>query len=146
MSTASSQHSDPLSPRRDGRADTSTVRWRRDVPEAIRSLGALANADYADIVTATVDETPADPDQFIHAALKRLPRGLVVFIPFVQRAFLCLRLELRPSTDRLLVVHPLRPTAGSARLASGIPHPPSSGARPGTQRDASAVIKAGITV
>jgi hypothetical protein len=102
MSTASSQHSDPLSPRRDGRAATSTVRWRREVPEAIRSLGALANADYADIVTATVDETPADPDQFIRAVLKNLPRGLVIFIPFVQRVFLGLRLELRPTPDRLL--------------------------------------------
>jgi hypothetical protein len=102
MSTASSQRPSPLSPRRDGRAGTSTVRWGRKVPEAIRSLGALANADYADIVTATVDETPADPDQFIHAALKRLPRGLLVFIPFVQRVFLGLRLKLRPSPDRLL--------------------------------------------
>jgi hypothetical protein len=102
MSTASSQHSDPRSPRRAVRADTSTVRWRREVPEAIRTLGALADADYADIVTATVDETPADPDQFIHAALKRLPRGLPFFIAFVQRVFLGLRLKLAPSPDRLL--------------------------------------------
>jgi hypothetical protein len=102
MSTASSQHSSPLSPRPDGRAGTSTVRWRREVPEAIRSLGALAHADYADIVTATIDETPAEPEQLIHAALKRMPRGLVFFIPLVQRVFLGLRLELRPSPDRLL--------------------------------------------
>ena len=102
MSTASPQHSDPLSPRPDRRAGTSTVRWRREVPEAIRSLGALANADYADIVTATIDVTPAEPEQVIHATLNDLPRGLFLLIPFVQRVFLGLRLKLRPSPDRLL--------------------------------------------
>lgn len=102
MSTASSQHSDPLSPRRDRRAATSTVRWRRGAPEAIRSLGALANADYADIVTATIDVTPAEPEQVIHATLNDLPRGLRLLIPFVQRVFLGLRLKLRPSPDHLL--------------------------------------------
>jgi hypothetical protein len=101
MSTASSQHSTTLS-RRDGRADTSTVRWRREVPDAIRSLGALANADYADVVTATITETPADLEQLIEAALKGVPRGLLVLIPFVQRVFLGLRLQLRPSPDHLL--------------------------------------------
>jgi hypothetical protein len=102
MSTAS-QHSGPVSPRRDRRAATSTVRWRREVPEAIRSLGALANADYADIVTATIDETPnRAPEQLIHAVLKGMPRGLLFFIPLVQRVFLGLRLKLRPSPDRLL--------------------------------------------
>ena len=103
MSTASPQHSDPLPPRRDKRAATSTVRWGRQVPEAIRSLGTLANADYADIVTATIDETPnRTPDQLIDLALKGMPRGLLFFIPFVQRVFLGLRLKLRPSPDRLL--------------------------------------------
>jgi hypothetical protein len=102
MSTASSQHSSPLSPRRDGRVGTTTIRWRREVPEAMRSLGALANADYADIVTATIDETPAEPEQVVHAALKGLPRGLLFLTPFVQRVFLGLRLQLRPSPDHLL--------------------------------------------
>jgi hypothetical protein len=103
VSTASSQHSNPLSPRRDGRAATSTVRWQREVPEAIRSLGALANTDYADIVTATIDETPnGEPEQLIRAVLNGMPRGLLFFIPFVQRVFLGLRLKLRPSPDRLL--------------------------------------------
>ncbi len=102
MSAASSQHPNPPSPRRDGRTDTSTVRWRREVPEEIRSLGALANADYADIVTATVDGAPAEPEQLIRAALKGVPRGLLFCIPFVQRVFLGLRLKLRPSPDRLL--------------------------------------------
>jgi hypothetical protein len=103
MSTASPQHSDPLSPRRDRRAATSTVRWQREVPEAIRSLGALANADYADIVTATINEPPSGTlAQLIQAALGGVPRGLLFFTPFVQRVFLGLRLELRPSPDRLL--------------------------------------------
>jgi hypothetical protein len=102
MPTTSPQHPNPLSPRRDGRADTSTVRWRREVPEGIRALGALANTDYADIVTATIDKTPAEPEQLIHAVLGGLPRGLLFVIPFVQRAFLGLRLKLRPSPDRLL--------------------------------------------
>lgn len=65
----------------------------------IRSLGALANADYADIVTATIDETPAEPEQLVHAALKSVPRVLLFFIPFVQRVFLGLRLKLWPSPD-----------------------------------------------
>ena len=103
MSTASSQHSKPLCAHRDGRADSSTVRWRREVPEAIRSLGELANADYADIVTATVDETPSGTiEQLIDASLKGVPRGLLVLIPVVQRVFLGLRLTLRPSPDRVL--------------------------------------------
>jgi hypothetical protein len=103
MSRASSQHPDPLSPRRERRAVTSTVRWQREVPDAIRSLGALVNADYADIVTATLDETPSGtPEQLIRATLDGVPRALLFFIPFVQRAFLGLRLKLRPSPDRLL--------------------------------------------
>jgi hypothetical protein len=101
-SASSSQHSSPLSPRRDGRADISTVRWQREVPEAIRSLGALANSDYADIVTATIGETSAEPEQLIEAALKGVPRGLLAFVPIVQRVVLGLRLELRPSPDHLL--------------------------------------------
>jgi hypothetical protein len=103
MPTASSQHFDPSSPRRDGRAVNSTVRWRREVPEAIRSLGALANIDYADIVTATIDEAPnGTPEELIAAALNGVPRGLLFFVPLVQRVFLGLRLQLRPSPDRLL--------------------------------------------
>lgn len=78
------------------------MQWRREVPEAIRSLGALESADYADIVTATIAERPADPDQLVHAALSGVPRGLLLLVPFVQRAFLGLRLKLRPSPDRLL--------------------------------------------
>jgi hypothetical protein len=40
MLTAPSQHPGPLIPRFDGRGGASTVRWQREVPEAIRSLGA----------------------------------------------------------------------------------------------------------
>lgn len=102
MPTALPQHSSPLSPPRDRSTGISTVHWRREVPEAMRSLGALANANYADIVTATIDETPAEPEQVIHATLGGLPRWLVLFIPFVQRVFLGLRLRLRASPDHLL--------------------------------------------
>jgi hypothetical protein len=102
MTMASPQHSTPLSPPSDGPTGTSTVCWRREVPEAIRSLGALEDADYADIVTATIDETPAEPEQVVRATLEDLPRWLLLFIPFVQRVFLGLRLKLRPSPDRLI--------------------------------------------
>ncbi len=102
MPTAPSQHPNPASPRRDGRADTSSVRWRREVPEEIRSLGALADADYADIVTATIDRAPVEPEQLIDAALKGVPRGVLLLTPLAQRVFLGLRLKLRPAPDRLL--------------------------------------------
>lgn len=102
MSTAPPTHPGSRPARRGRGTAAPKVHWRREVPEAIRSLGVLANANYADIVTATVDETLTDPEQVIRAALKGLPRGLLVFIPFIQRVFLGLRLELRPSPDHLL--------------------------------------------
>jgi hypothetical protein len=102
MSTASRQHSDPVPPRRDRQAAAATAQWQREVPEAIRSLGTLANADYADIVTAAIDALPAEPEQVIHETLQRMPRGLVLFIPFAQRVLLGLRLKLQPSPDYLL--------------------------------------------
>lgn len=102
MSATSSQHSAPHSPRPDKRAALSTVRLRREVPDAIRSLGELANADYADIVTATIDETPADPEQLVRATLDGLPHALPLLASFVQRVFLGLRLESGSSPDHLL--------------------------------------------
>jgi hypothetical protein len=102
MPASSPQHPDPLSQPRDTRAATSAVRLQREVPEAIRALGALANANYADIVTATVEETPADPEQVVHEVLGELPRVLLLLIPFVQRVFLGFRLKLRPSPEHLI--------------------------------------------
>ncbi|HEV3047974.1 MAG TPA: hypothetical protein VGY13_11515 [Solirubrobacteraceae bacterium] len=102
MSTASAQRPNPLPPRRDTRAALATVRWGREVPATLRLLGALEDADYADVVTATLDATPTEPEQVVHAVLDGLPRGLFVLIVFVQRAFLGFRLKLRPSADRLL--------------------------------------------
>jgi hypothetical protein len=102
MSTTSSQHHDPLYAERAGRVDIASVRWTREVPDAIRSLGALANADYADVVTAPIDGAPVEPEWMIQAALKGVPRGLLVLVPLVQRAVLGLRLQLRPSADHLL--------------------------------------------
>ncbi len=81
----------------------STVHWQREVPEAIRSLHTLARSDYADIVITTVSQTPSrTPEQWIRTALSGLPRGLLLFVPFVQRVVLGLRLELRPSPDHVL--------------------------------------------
>lgn len=103
MSTASPQQSNPSSARRDVSAALSTVRWGREVPDAIRSLGALENAGYADIVTATIDEPlNRTPEELVYAALEGLPRAALVFVPFIQRVFLGLRLKLRRSPDHLL--------------------------------------------
>jgi hypothetical protein len=46
----------------------------------------------------------------------------------------------RRRTDLLRVIHPLRPTARGVRMATGFPHPPSSGARIGAERHASGVM------
>jgi hypothetical protein len=73
------------------------------VPEEVRSLGALADADYADTVTARIGQTPnRTPDELIQAGLNGVPRSLLVVVPFIQRVFLGLRLKLRPSPDHLL--------------------------------------------
>jgi hypothetical protein len=82
--------------------DISTVRWQREVPEAIRALGVLPDADYADIVTARIGTQPTEPEQLIDAALKGVPRALLLVTPFVQRVVLGLRLKLRPAPDRIL--------------------------------------------
>jgi len=69
----------------------------------MRSLGALTDADYADIVTATIDELPdREPEQLIHMVLEGMPRGLLLLVPLVQRVLLGLRLKLGPSPDHLL--------------------------------------------
>jgi hypothetical protein len=102
MSGTSPQHSDPIAAHRGRRAALSTIRWRREVPAAIRSLGALAGADYADIVTAAIDETPADPEGVVREVLNGVPRGLLLLIQFVQRVFLGFRLKLRASQDHLI--------------------------------------------
>jgi hypothetical protein len=41
-------------------------------------------------------------EQLFGAALKNVPRGLLLLTPFVQRVLLGLRLQLRPSPDHLL--------------------------------------------
>lgn len=103
MPTASDHNFKTSPPRRDTRAAPSSVRWGRDVPEAIQALSELVDADYADIVTATLEKAPSTtPDQLVHAALSGLPRSLLAFVPFVQRAVLGLRLHLRASPDHLL--------------------------------------------
>ncbi|HEY1689491.1 MAG TPA: hypothetical protein VGF95_11590 [Solirubrobacteraceae bacterium] len=103
MPATSPQHSRALSEHPDKRKAAASVYWGREIPEAIRALGALANANYADVVTATIDDTQGrTPEQLIHAALDGLPHSLLVLVPFIQRVFLGLRLKLRPSPDHLL--------------------------------------------
>jgi hypothetical protein len=79
MTPASSQHSD--APRRDTPAATSTVHWQRAVPKAIRCIGALPDADYADIVTATIAQTPAEPEQLV---VMHADHGQLSFASFVR--------------------------------------------------------------
>lgn len=84
-------------------ASESTVRWQREVPEAMCLLGALDDADYADIVTASARGLPKrTPEEWVRAGLGGVPRGVLLITPFVQRVFLGLRLRLRPAPDRLL--------------------------------------------
>jgi hypothetical protein len=54
----------------------STVVGVRNVPEAIRSLGALANPDYVDLYTVTTNEaTDKSPEEWARAALEETPTG-----------------------------------------------------------------------
>jgi hypothetical protein len=103
MPNASPSHSRLCSPRRKRRAAGSSVRWRREVPEAIRFLDTLTDVNYADIVTAAVSETSSrTPEQWVRAMFEGVPHGLLFFVPFVQRAALGLRLEPRASPDHIL--------------------------------------------
>jgi hypothetical protein len=103
MPTASSDHIHTPSPHGRRAPAAASVHWQREVPDGIRALGAIDNPDYADIVTATLEETPSGtPEQLIRATLQSVPRSLLLFVPFVQRVFLGLRLNLRPSPDRVL--------------------------------------------
>ena len=82
---------------------SSTVRWHRNIPEAVRALDTMSAPDYTDIVTATVEEMPErTPEQWLQVSLKGVPRGLLMVVPFIQRAILGLRLQMRPSPDHVL--------------------------------------------
>jgi hypothetical protein len=79
------------------------VRWQRGVPQALAALDTLVYPDYTDVVTGPVSSTSdMTPEQAARAVLGNLPRSLVLFVPFAQRAVLGLRLRLRPSPDHLL--------------------------------------------
>lgn len=86
------------------RTDTApTVRWQRTVPEPIGSLDTLVNPDYTDIVTTTISEAcNRTPEQWLSSMLEGVPRGLLSFVPLVQRVALGLRLERRASPDQVL--------------------------------------------
>jgi hypothetical protein len=54
----------------------STVVGLRNVPEAIRSRGALASPDYVDLCTVTTTEaTDKSPEEWARAALEETPTG-----------------------------------------------------------------------
>src|SRR5260370_9904064 len=75
----------------------STVVGLRNLPEAIRSLGALANPDYVDLYTVTASEaTDKSPEGWARAALEETPTGRSA--PSLWR-LLGLRLGPRPSPD-----------------------------------------------
>ena len=103
MPATPSQHSSLHAPYHGGGTAESTVRWQREVSEAMCLLGALDDADYADIVTASARGLPKrTSEEWVRAGLGGVPRGLLLITPFVQRVFLGLRLKLRPAPDRLL--------------------------------------------
>jgi len=78
------------------------VRWEREVPEDILALG-LAQADYADLVSAPLPPGPArTPEQWMIDGLRVLPDALTRVIPWIHRGLLGLRVELAPSADRPL--------------------------------------------
>lgn len=88
------------SARPDARPD---VRWHRDVPSEIRALDTLATPDYTDVVTATIrPRSDRSPEEWIRAMVAGTPRALLVGVPVVQVGVLGLRLNPRPSPDRLL--------------------------------------------
>jgi hypothetical protein len=79
---------------------SSTVRWNRNIPEAICALDTLAAPDYTDIVTATVSKTSGrTPEQWLRTMLEGVPRGLLLVVPVIQRVALGLRLQMRPSPE-----------------------------------------------
>ena len=89
--------------RRGSQAASASVRWQRGVPQALAALDTLVDPDYTDVVTGPVSSTSdRTPEQSARAVLGSLPRGLVLVVPFVQRVFLGLRLQLRPSPEHLL--------------------------------------------
>lgn len=80
-----------------------TVRWQRDIPQAISSLDTLVDPNYADLVTAATSEASSKTaEQWLRAMFDSVPRFLLSFVPFAQRVALGLRLERRASPDHVL--------------------------------------------
>ena len=76
--------------------------FSRDVPAALRALDTLVDPDYADVFTATATEPPGRPlDQWLRSTLDGVPTALSRLPFHVQRDVLRLRLEARPSPDRV---------------------------------------------
>ena len=76
------------------------VAWQRDVPESIRSLGGLANADYLDLFTAKTNEASERPaEDWARAVLEGGPAHLRLGVFIAQRLLLGLRLWPHRSPD-----------------------------------------------
>jgi|tagenome__1003787_1003787.scaffolds.fasta_scaffold20689907_2 hypothetical protein len=77
--------------------------FSRDVPPTLRALDTLVDPDYADVFTATATEPPTRPlEAWLRSVLSRAPTGLSQLPFHVQRHVLRLRLDGRPSDDRLI--------------------------------------------
>jgi hypothetical protein len=76
----------------------STVVGLRNLPEGIRSFGAMISPDYVDLFTATVGATDKSPEEWARAALEETPTGRSA--PFLWR-ILGLRLGPRHSPDHV---------------------------------------------
>jgi hypothetical protein len=72
---------------------------QRDVPAAIRSLTAMASPDYVDVFAVTTSKAAsASPEQWARAGIEEAAGDAG---QFVWRVLLGLRLERRPSSDRV---------------------------------------------
>lgn len=76
----------------------STTVGLADIPDAIRDLAALADADYADLATAATGRVDASPEEWARAALEDTPTGRSA--PLLWR-LLGLRLGPTPSPDHV---------------------------------------------
>jgi hypothetical protein len=75
------------------------VRRRREAPEAIRSLHAVVDADYVDVFTVSTEGLAnASPERWARAGVEH---GAGSGGQFVWRGILGLRLDGRPSEDRI---------------------------------------------
>jgi len=77
--------------------------WQPDVPESMRSLGALAKPDYLDLFTATTNAASGkSAEDWARVVLEGAPDHLRIAVILAQRLLLGLRLGPRRSPDYVL--------------------------------------------